>query len=470
MYRYTLLLLIGLCLCLSPRYAEHAAAQPIAPWLERNTNYFSIIYTSSDEDAALHYASWVDTIYEELALRFTHRTLSPLALRLYPTSEHYYQANPAARNITGVVAHADFQRRELVVIVERTASQSEEELRNNIRHELTHIIAADLSANRLNTGFQEGLAQYMEHPTANLEQSVAALRLARDQGLLMPWRDLDDRDRVYAQPEISYPQSRAIVAFLVDRYGFAKLREFLLITGRSSGYRSALERTYAVAPSMLETDWLTWLPGYLEGGYRLSSMGAYDLSLARDLLSKGSYMAAETELQNALAWMERQADTQPAAILAEARTLLEQSRRGIRATYLAERAHQALIQADYQRAEQLIAGARSLYRDLGDERQTPVLKLYAERVARGLRATERLAEADTLAQARQYPQARAAADSAAAEFAALGDTLRHDNALSLRTVLDQRQRLIGLLLLAAGLVGIMLSLLSRLFTRPAEIW
>jgi Arc/MetJ-type ribon-helix-helix transcriptional regulator len=449
---------------------EPVAAQPDTRWRERATDYFSILYVPGSEVEAERYALWVDEIYEDLATLFGHRTATPLALRLFPTSDSYYEANPAARNVPGVVAHADFRRRELVVIIERTAQQSEEEVRNNVRHELTHIIASDLSDNRLNTGFHEGIAQYLELPTGALERNVAALRRARDQGLLLPWSAFDDRDRIYGQPEVSYPQSLAVVAFLADRGGFAKLREFLAVSALSSGYRSALERTYEVAPATLEAEWLDWLPGYLDGGYRLSAIAAYDLSFVRELVGRGNYAAAAEELRGALAWIERQADAQPAAVAEEARALLERSERGMRAEQIAESARQAIEQADYVRAEQLVADAQSLYGGLGDERQASVLAIYAERAARGQQATARLAEADALARALRYPQARAAADSAAAEFAALGDSVRRDNALSLRAGLDQRQRLAGLRLLVAGAGGVVFSLIGRIFARPAEVW
>src|SRR3712207_5986108 len=109
--------------------AAPAAAQGGTDWRERATANFSILYAPGGEAEAERYAAWADEIYEEIATAFSFRTATPLTLRLYPTGEDYYQVNPAARNVPGVVAHADFRRRELVVIVERTAQQTEEEVR-----------------------------------------------------------------------------------------------------------------------------------------------------------------------------------------------------------------------------------------------------------------------------------------------------------------------------------------------------
>lgn len=461
------LVLLLLSLFIAPGAAR---AQGGVEWRERRTAAFTILHAPENGAEAERYASFVDTIYEELATVFSFRTATPLTLRLYPTSEDYYLVNPAARNVPGVVAHADFRRRELVVIVERTLQQTEDEVRNNVRHELAHIIAADLSGNRLNTGFQEGVAQYMERPSGEIERRILALRTIREQGRLLPWSALDDRAQVYAVPEVSYPQALSIVAFLVDRAGFAQLREFLVVSARSSGYRSALERAYGESPAALEAAWLDWLPSYLEGGYRRTALEAYDLGYARELVANGNYAAAEQELRQAIEWLERQEDTQPPEVLAEARALLQRSEDGMRAEELAESARMALEQADYARAQELIAGARTVYERLGDERQNAVLAIYAERAARGIEASARLAQADSLARELRYPQARAAADIAAAEFAALGDDARHASALNLRATLDQRQRILGLALVVLGLIGVALSLFGRVFSGPSEAW
>ncbi|NNJ09683.1 hypothetical protein EKD04_005035 [Chloroflexales bacterium ZM16-3] len=460
------LLLVLLSAFLSPGDARAQAGG----WRQRDTATFTILYTLDEQAEADRYADFIDTIYDEVSTAFSYRAPPPLTLRLYPTSNDYYQANPAARNVPGIVAHADFRRRELVVIVERTRQQTDEEVRNNVRHELTHIVAADLSENRLNTGFQEGVAQYLERPAPELESKIAALRQAADQGRLLPWSAFDDRDAIYAAPEVSYPESLSAVAFLVDRDGFAKLREFLTVSARSSGYRSALERAYGMSVTDLEAEWLQWLPGYLSGGYKISALDSYDLSYARGLLEQGNYPAAASELDQAIGWIARHADTQPLEVAAEAERLKAQAEEGMRATQIAEDARKALESGDYERARQLIGQARLSFGRIGDTRQDVALDVYEQRVLRGVAASERLIQANELARSLRYPQARATADLAAQEFAALGDQLRLTNALALRQSLDSRQRLAGALLMVAGLAGALLSLIGRFFQRPAEVW
>ncbi|WP_129672677.1 hypothetical protein [Candidatus Chloroploca sp. Khr17] len=461
----SLVVLLSMLLMATPTQAQQSL-----DWRELQTDYFRILYHADGEEEARRYEAWVDVIYDDLATAFNYRTTPPLTLRLYPGSTDYFAVNPSARNVPGVIAHADFRLRELVVIVERTAAQSEEGVKNNVRHELTHLIAADLSNNQLNTGFHEGIAQYMERPADELEQRIRALRQTYERGLLMPWSAFDDRERIYGQPEIGYPQSLSVVAFLIEQYGFTRMREFLIANGRSSSYREALAQTYQRSAAELELAWRDWLPGYLEGGYQRNALVVYDLSFVRTLVNQGSYAAAEQELRTTVEWLKNHADTQPAAVLAEAEALLARSAQGLRAEQLAESARQALQQGDYERAIRLVADAQHLYAELNDARQAEVLAIYAERATRGLQATSVLAQAIELTRSFNYPQAHRQADQAAAEFAALGDTLRRSNAERLRDSLATQQRLVGFGLLILGSFGVVLSLLGWAFRRPAEIW
>ena len=457
-------LLVALALLL---LAPRSALAQESDWRERRTERFAILYVDGDAATAERYAGFVDAIYDEVAAIFGHQTAVPVTLRLYPSLERYQQANPLARGLEGVVAHADYLRHEVVVILSQTTQQNAEELRNNVRHELTHIVAAELSADRLNAGLQEGLAQYVERPAPELDQRVALLRRALEADLLLPWSQLDSRDAVYRAPTISYPQSLSIVAFLVEKYSFAKLRELLAVTARSSGYRSALERTYGASPDELERQWRDWLPGYVAGGYTRNALAAYDLSGAEALLRQGRYADAHAELETAIEWLRT---TDQRAVLEQAEALLARSDQGVQAEALTRAARTALEQAEYDRAAELTVQAGQAYAALGDSRQEAVLTAYATRAAQGHTATEVLAQAQALARGLRYPQARAAADQAAATYLALGDRARAEQALALRAFLDQRQTWLGSGLLLLGLAGVAASAVRRMTVREAEAW
>jgi len=458
-----LLAILTLVLLLVPGLA---AAQE-SDWRERPTEHFDILYIDGDQATSERYAGFIDAIYDEVSAIFGHRTATPITLRLYPTLARYQDANPLARGLAGIVAHADFRRHELVVVLPQTAAQTPEEVKNNIRHELTHLVAAELSDDRLNVGFQEGLAQYIERPAPELETRIKLLQRAVDQDRLLAWSDLDDRDTVYQNPDVSYPESLSVAAFLVERSTFAKMREFLTISARSSGYRSALERTYAATPDALERAWRAWLPSYLAGGYKRNVLTAYDLTGAEALLRQGRYADAKTELQTAIEWLRT---TEQSDVLQQAEELLTRGVAGLRAEALAGAARAALEAGDYDRAAETVLQAQHAYADLGDTRQSAVLAAYAQRVERGKAARVSLEQALELARSLRYPQARVIADQAAAAYLSLNDRTRAEQALALRAFLDQRQTLLGAALLLLGLAGAGASVVRRLTVRETEAW
>ncbi len=437
-------------------------------WLEQATVNFTILYATGSEAEAQAYAGFVDSIYEDIATTFNHRTAIPLTLRLYPTFESYYQVNPVARDMPGVVAHADFRHREVAVVLPQTEQQSPDQIQNNVRHELTHIVASDLSNNQLNTGFQEGLAQYMELPTPDIDHKKVLLRQSYENSQLMNWSAFDDRNSIYGNPELGYPQTLSVVSFLVETYGFDLFRDFLTNSADSSGYRSALETTYGIPATELENQWRAWLPAYLDGtSASAPPVVGYDLSYPRQLLNAGRYAEAQAELEQVI---ERLQNSPQEEVLGEAQAMLDMSRNAQKADEIAAQARDALAASDYEQARALVQQAREAYDAVGETRQAQVLDVYAARIERGERANTQLQEAAQLASSLRLPEARDTADAAAAEFARLGDTGRLSDAQALRHDIDNTQRLVGLSLVMLGVLGILLSLWGRWSGRKSEVW
>jgi hypothetical protein len=366
-----------------------------------------------------------------------------------------------------VVAHADFRRREVAVIVSQTSVQTPDEIQNNVRHELTHIFASDLSDNQLNTGFQEGIAQYFEVPTPERDRKMELLNRAFANDNLMNWSDFVSRESVYSAPERSYPQTLSAVTFLIETYGFEQFRSFLINSASSGGYRSALEQTYGVSSTELEARWREWLPTFLDGSHVNNVAANFELSYPRQLLREGRYAEAQAELEQAIDWL---ATTPQTELLEDAESLLELSQRGQQAATLAADARAALESGDYERTRRLVAEAQDIYARIGDNRQEQVLAVYAARAERGMRANDQLGEALAMAESFRLMEAREQADAAASEFAALGDTSRLNEALDLRQSMDTLQRLAGITLLSVGLLGVLGSLWGRWAAGKPEIW
>jgi len=130
-------------------------------------------------------------------------------------------------------------------------------------HEYTHALVHDLTKNRCPQWFNEGLATYeeMKHVTPPLDQLSKA---AAQQ--LLSWERLNDQF-AWGLPAdhvaMGYQQSYSIIRYLVERYGFWRIRRVLKAFLEGATLEEALGREYRLKLSRLEADWRTWLLEHL---------------------------------------------------------------------------------------------------------------------------------------------------------------------------------------------------------------
>lgn len=419
-------------------------------WQEERTVNFAILYPEGAEAQAQQYTAFVDEVYDEISGVFGYRTATPVVLRIYPTMDLYYQANPQAEQLPGVVAHAHTGRREISIALPQTAEQSDEQIVNNVRHELAHIIATDLSNNKLAAAFQEGIAQYVEHPTPELDTKMQMLQRAIAEGRLLDWSTINQPGVAYSDPQLTYPQSYSMVAFLIDRNGFATLRQFVEASRSSNGHRSALETAYGVSADRLEQEWRAQLDQFVAGGYRAQAVATFDSAHAEGLIARGEYTEAVRELETIRAGLAADSDE---IVMVDA--LLERARSGQQATQLATEARRALVRGDYEAAMEAAETAGPMLAALGQPAQAKVLGEYAQLAAEGMRAEQQLDLARRALRTLQVNTARTALVDAYTSFTKLGDQDGADAAYRALSTIERTQWLfvISLLLLAAVTVG-----------------
>lgn len=440
-------LLVGLLLITIICGPTPLLAQEVA-WREQRTTNFAILYPDGSADQAQTYAQFVDGVYDELSAVFSHRPPTPVILRIYPTMELYVQINPLAAQIPGVVAHAHTGRREISIALPQTVGQPQEQIVNNVRHELTHIIAADLSGDKLTTAFQEGIAQYIEHPGPELDAKMQLMQQVIDAERVLPWSELNRPGVAYQDPRISYPQSYTIVAFLIERNGFATFRTFIERSTASSGYRGALEAAYGVSADQLEQEWRAQLDAFVSGAYRERAGGALDLSQAKALIRRGEYEQAVAELTGRV---ETLRSAGPSPLLDEAETLLREAQTGQRAYDLATSARAALERGDYREAKQAASEGRVLLEQMGQAAQVKVVEQYDTLADEGLAAQRQLGLANGDLQTLHIGAARSRLRNAYQTFLRLGDEQGAAVAQSSLIQIQRTQTLtaIGLVVLAA---------------------
>lgn len=413
-------------------------------WQERQTKYIALLYPAGSEAEAERYSTFVDSIYEEVTASLDYRPAPPLTLRIYPTMAIYRLVNPLARALEGVVAHANTGRREISIAVPQTVGQTEEETRNNVRHELTHIIAAELSANQLSVMWQEGIAQYVEQPAPQLEIKIDLLRQTVDSGNLLTWSRLDAPGVMYNNPRLGYPQSWSMVSFLIQRDGMPKFVQFMQALRTATGYRSALQQSYAISPDKLEAEWRQQLATWIDGGWRVQPSAAIDPASIQAAIDAGRYTDAVAGAEQALA---RGAD--PAL-----ETLLVLARKGQTADTAAAAARTALLQGDYATAASAVAQARPLYAQLDRPDVAPILDDYANRAINGQRAYAVLNAASADMSRLRLSAARSNIEQAAIIFAQLGDQRGRTEAEALLNNLNRRIRIAGMGLITLVFLGI----------------
>jgi hypothetical protein len=446
---------------------------PSVEWRELETDHFIIVYAESVEgisiftcncgiDEARFYEGFVDDVYEDLVDVFEVELETPINLRLFPTEESYYQVNPLAEQIRGVVAHALNNRSEIAIALPRTQRLTQDEIINNVRHELTHFFASLLSDGNLTTGFQEGIAQYLEKPTENASYDPTVLRQALDQGRLLGWADLDRAGEVWRDPQVAYPQALSMAAFLVDRYGFPQFVDFIAAHATEPGFRSALEVTYGKSADELEAEWLAYLPEYFDGRWQINAIYAYDLSRVSHLVEQGAYTDAEAELEEIIALLET---TEQLDVLANAEQLLAKAYQGRAAGTLAEEARQALEANDYLTTIETGNDAIDLYETLGYRDRIQELQVYIQRAELGQDALLQLEQGSQLVTSLRFFEAEREIYDATVMLQSLNNQPGAERGTAMLAQITYQRSLLAYGMLFVGGLLLIANTVRRLFVR-----
>ncbi len=455
--RAFLALLLGALLCwlAAPVARAQDGAVPDDAWQRRDTTYFTIYYTAAGAEAADRYAAVADGLYEYVAAAFDHGPTPPVPLRLYPTTRAYASANPIARYVEGVVAHADTHVGEIGIAVDRVDRAGAQTLRDTVRHELMHLVLTELSADHLPIGFQEGLAQYAEKESSDRRRLAETLRTADRQGQLLSWEALNDQPRFLRRMNVAYPEALSMVTFLIDTHGLGSIKRLLREVAREDQpIAQALETVYGQPVEALEAAWRDYLPSYYSSRWESNLLRALDLADAKARFADGEYADARPLFEEA---RQLHRELEQPARAAEAETYLGRIAVALDAAEAAERGRARLAEHDYGEARTLLADADARYAAAGDTRWRPTLAAPLAQAEQGAAAGDQLAAAQALVAGWRYAEGRARSAEAAALYQAIGDDDGVQRAQALRADADTRQSRLALLLLGGGtlmLVGL----------------
>lgn len=445
-------LIVAFASLLSPALALRSFAQSTDE-KTLTTDYFTIIYPAGEEESAKWYADFADDVNASVCEMLGNDPITGLTLHIYATEADYIAANPIAADHAGIMAHAIPGKLEIGVAVERLRQVEPEIARESFRHEMTHIVAGELSAQNLPIGFQEGLAQYNELSVSRAQGSAQALQNAQDSGVrFLSWIELNDRYAFSGNPELAYPEAYSAMAFLVDRYGMGEFAMFLGQLKEGNDWVSAMQSIYGLSARRVDREWRSWLPTFLDEGWKTNLLSFYDLGPGIALYEAGQFNDAAAHFTRS-----EQLYTQlgRANRAATAQEYLDKAQRAGAAELSATGARQSLEAYDYSTAYNNAQKAKTTFTDLGLTTHIAASDQTLQLARKGMAALEQLSSARKRAGSFDFVGARSDARSAGETFGELGDTARATQATQLVSELSRYSTFIGFGVLAAGL-GVLL--------------
>ncbi|MBI4597961.1 MAG: tetratricopeptide repeat protein [Candidatus Omnitrophica bacterium] len=137
-------------------------------------------------------------------------------------------------------------------------------VRQIVFHEYTHAVIAELTGVRCPRWLNEGLAEYEGRQEG--VKSLHALSRAHSAQQLIPLTELSERFSTTQSEDAAlvYDQSYSLAAYLLDRYGWWRIRRLLKALGEGQSLDAALTDVCHVTLAKLEGHWRAWLPDFLK--------------------------------------------------------------------------------------------------------------------------------------------------------------------------------------------------------------
>jgi tetratricopeptide (TPR) repeat protein len=137
-------------------------------------------------------------------------------------------------------------------------------VKNILFHEYTHALVHDLTNGECPKWLNEGLAEYQGRTQSSLP--LRLLAKAHEAKRLIPWPELSEHISPAlpsAEVGLAYEQSYSLVAYLITRYGFWRMRRLLKAIADGQPWEEGLAQEFRRKLPRLEEDWRGWLPELL---------------------------------------------------------------------------------------------------------------------------------------------------------------------------------------------------------------
>ena len=186
------------------------------------------------------------------ALDLGREMATPVDVSVYETSRDVRGAVLFAQSWTGGLAFTNHN----IILITVDPDDLERDL-PGVVHELAHLLVREVTVNcfgDLPTWLNEGLAVYAERGLTGYQQRALDRALANNDFISL--RSLSSSFPTSdTGATLSYTLSYSLVDYLIDTYGWHKMRELLAVFAGGAADESAIEAVYGLDYDGLEADW-----------------------------------------------------------------------------------------------------------------------------------------------------------------------------------------------------------------------
>ena len=236
---------------LSSMLARIAREQSVqADFQETGTRHFFIQFEGGENrDAAYEVLDLLELAYRDVGQAFSYYPEREVTVILYSREQF--------RDITQTPGWTKGVYDGKIRLPVGGSTRNRQLLLKVIYHEYTHAVVHALTANRLPTWLNEGLAVYFEGlASGNLgSQQGPTLRLSQAQ--VFPLSSLHGSFLGFssAEAEMAYAQSSDVTRLLIDRYGLYRVKDLLEALGSNQAFDQAFQNAFFLAYPEFEHLW-----------------------------------------------------------------------------------------------------------------------------------------------------------------------------------------------------------------------
>ncbi|MCS7295828.1 MAG: peptidase MA family metallohydrolase, partial [Chloroflexota bacterium] len=232
---------------------------PGREWRSVETDVLRVFFYGDREALARQYLEAGSETYERLArgLFGVDLPLLPVHVVLFATEDELSQARPGRGSTfdAAVVTCGTKVSSDVVLVIPLSCGTSDRA--DTLRHELAHIInaaAGESALGKLPSWLDEGLAVWAQsEPGGNYTGAFQANARA---GRLIPFAQMVSPPNDPSRVNLFYGQAYAMVAYLIDEFGEAKLAQLLATVKGGERFDRAIEQVYGLSLDEFERRFL----------------------------------------------------------------------------------------------------------------------------------------------------------------------------------------------------------------------